>query len=56
MTRGPHRGKLRTKVVAGVLAIVIVALTVFDVSAVTALRRYLITQTDANLSSADHRR
>jgi two-component system, OmpR family, sensor kinase len=52
MTRGPNRGKLRTKVVAGVLAIVIAVLAVFDVSAVTALRRYLITQTDANLSSA----
>jgi two-component system, OmpR family, sensor kinase len=46
------RIKLRTKVVAGVLVIVVAALAVFDFSAVTALRRYLITQTDANLNSA----
>jgi two-component system, OmpR family, sensor kinase len=52
MTKGLRRGKLRTKVVAGVLAIVIAVLAVFDFTAVTALRRYLITQTDADLSSA----
>jgi two-component system OmpR family sensor kinase len=52
MTKGRRRGKLRTKVVAGVLAIVIAVLAVFDFTAVTALRRYLITQTDANLNSA----
>jgi len=52
MTRGPGRGKLRTKVVVGVLAIVIAVLAVFDLTAVTALGRYLITETDANLSSA----
>ena len=52
MTKGLRRGKLRTKVVAGVLAIVIAVLAVFDFTAVTALRRYLITQTDANLNSA----
>ena len=52
MTKGWRRGKLRTKVVAGVLAIVIAVLAVFDFTAVTALRRYLITQTDANLNSA----
>jgi two-component system, OmpR family, sensor kinase len=52
MARGPHRGTLRTKVVAGVLAIVIAALAVFDFTAVSVLRRYLIAQTDANLSSA----
>jgi two-component system OmpR family sensor kinase len=45
-------GQLRTKVVAGVLAIVIAVLAVFDVSAVTALHRYLITQADANLNAA----
>jgi two-component system OmpR family sensor kinase len=38
--------------VAGVLAIVIAALAVFDFLAVSALGRYLIAQTDANLSSA----
>jgi two-component system, OmpR family, sensor kinase len=48
----PGRGKLRTKVVAGVLAIVIAVLAVFDLTAVAILRRYLITRTDANLSSA----
>jgi two-component system, OmpR family, sensor kinase len=55
MTRRPFgrgRGKLRTKVVVGVLAVVIAVLAVFDFTAVTALGRYLITKTDANLSSA----
>ena len=47
-----HRGKLRTKVVAGVLAIVIAVLAVLDFTAVAALRRYLITSADANLNSA----
>jgi two-component system OmpR family sensor kinase len=52
MIRALRRGRLRTKVVAGVLAIVIAVLAVLDFTAVSALRRYLITQTDANLSSA----
>ena len=60
MTRGPRRGmlhikgrgKLRTKVVAGVLAITLVVLAVFDFAAVTALRKYLISQTDVTLKSA----
>jgi two-component system, OmpR family, sensor kinase len=39
MTKGLRRGKLRTKVVAGVLAIVIAALAVFDFTAVTALHQ-----------------
>ena len=52
MTRGRRRGKLRTKVVAGVLAIVIAVLAVLDVTAVGLLRRYLIDTADANLSSA----
>jgi hypothetical protein len=38
--------------VAGVLVIVIAALAVFDFIAVSALRQYLIAQTDGNLSSA----
>jgi two-component system, OmpR family, sensor kinase len=50
--RGPRRGKLRTKVVAGVLAITLAALAVFDFAAVTALRKYLISQTDGTLKSA----
>jgi two-component system, OmpR family, sensor kinase len=49
---GRSGGKLRTKVVVGVLAIVIAVLAVFDFAAVTALHRYLIIRTDANLSSA----
>ena len=52
MTRALRRGKLRTKVVAGVVAIVIGVLAVFDFTAVSVLHRYLITQTDAKLSSA----
>ena len=60
MTRGLRRGepgtdgrgKLRTKVVAGVLAITVVVLAVFDFAAVTALRKYLIGQTDGTLKSA----
>jgi two-component system, OmpR family, sensor kinase len=52
MTKSWRRGKLRTKVVAGVLAIVIAVLAVFDFTAVSALRRYLITQTDAELNAA----
>jgi two-component system, OmpR family, sensor kinase len=52
MTSILRRGKLRTKVVAGVLAIVIATLAVFDFIAVSALRQYLIAQTDGNLSSA----
>jgi two-component system OmpR family sensor kinase len=46
------KSKLRTKVVAGVMASVIAVLAVFDFTAVAALRRYLIAQTDANLNSA----
>jgi two-component system, OmpR family, sensor kinase len=49
---GPRRGKLRTKVVVGVLAITLVVLAIFDFAAVTALRKYLIGQTDVTLKSA----
>src|SRR6516165_2700620 len=52
MTSVLRHGTLRTKVVAGVLVIVIAALAVFDFTAVSVLRRYLIGQTDAKLSSA----
>ncbi len=51
-TEGPRRGKLRTKVVAGVLAITLAVLAIFDFAAVTALRKYLIGQTDVTLKSA----
>jgi hypothetical protein len=50
--KGPRRGKLRTKVVASVLAVTLVALAVFDFTAIAALRKYLISQTDGTLKSA----
>jgi two-component system, OmpR family, sensor kinase len=50
--KGPRRGKLRTKVVAGVVAITVAVLAIFDLAAVTALRKYLIGQTDGTLKSA----
>ena len=49
--RRPRRAQLRTRVLAGVLAVTVVALVAFDVAAVTALRRYLIGQTDARLQT-----
>ncbi len=58
MIRGLRRGqpsgrrKLRTKVVAGVVAITLAVLAVFDFAAVTALKRYLVGQTDVSLRSA----
>jgi two-component system OmpR family sensor kinase len=49
----PHgRRKLRTKVVAGVVAITLAVLAVFDFAAVTALKKYLVGQTDVSLKSA----
>jgi two-component system, OmpR family, sensor kinase len=50
--RSPRPGKLRTQVLAGVLLITLGALAVFDVAAVTALRTYLLKQTDVTLKSA----
>src|SRR5579862_3065091 len=60
MIRGLRRGqpgangrrKLRTKVVAGVVAITLAVLAVFDFAAVTALKKYLVGQTDVSLKSA----
>ena len=46
-----HRTQLRTRVLAGVLAVLLLALAVCDVAAVTALRRYLLSQTDAQLQT-----
>jgi two-component system OmpR family sensor kinase len=46
-----HRTQLRTRVLAGVLAVVLATLAVFDVAAVTALRRYLLNQTDTQLQN-----
>ncbi|HEY6295641.1 MAG TPA: HAMP domain-containing sensor histidine kinase [Streptosporangiaceae bacterium] len=60
MIRGLRRGqpgtngrrKLRTKVVAGVVAITLAVLALFDFAAVTALKKYLFSQTDVTLQSA----
>jgi two-component system, OmpR family, sensor kinase len=43
---------LRIKVMAGVMVVTLVALAGFDVAVVTAMRRYLLTQTDNNLQLA----
>jgi two-component system, OmpR family, sensor kinase len=51
MLRRPRRPQLRTRVLAGVLLITVVALVAFDAAAVTALRRYLLTQTDSRLQT-----
>ena len=44
-----RRARLRTRVLAGVLAVTLAALVAFDIAAVTALRGYLIGQTDTQL-------
>jgi two-component system, OmpR family, sensor kinase len=49
--RRGHRARLRTRVLAGVLGVTLVALAGFDVAAVTALRRYLYGQTDTRLQA-----
>jgi two-component system, OmpR family, sensor kinase len=49
--RRPRRPQLRTRVLAGVLLITVVALVAFDVAAVSALRRYLLSQTDSRLQT-----
>jgi two-component system OmpR family sensor kinase len=49
---GLRRVQLRTRVLAGVVSITLIALVAFDFAAVTALRRYLVSQTDAQLQSA----
>jgi two-component system OmpR family sensor kinase len=52
MVRALLRAPLRLKVMAGVLAVTLVALVAFDVAAVTTVRRYLLNQTDSNLQGA----
>jgi two-component system, OmpR family, sensor kinase len=49
LLRRPRRALLRTRVLAGVLLVTLVVLAAFDVAAVTALRSYLIGQTDSGL-------
>jgi two-component system, OmpR family, sensor kinase len=44
-----RRAPLRTRVLAGVLAVTLIALVGFDIAAVTALRGYLIGKTDSQL-------
>ena len=51
MLRRPRRPQLRTRVLAGVLLTTLVALVAFDVAAVTALRGYLLSQTDSRLQT-----
>jgi hypothetical protein len=52
MTRSrPGWPQLRTQVLAGVLLITLVALAAFDVAAMSALRRYLLSRTDSNLAA-----
>jgi two-component system, OmpR family, sensor kinase len=52
MTRRLRRPQLRTQVLAGVLTITLLALAAFDVVAVSALHRYLVSRTDSNLRTA----
>jgi two-component system OmpR family sensor kinase len=47
----PRRGQLRTRVLAGVLLITLVAFAGFDLAAVAALRGYLLSQTDSQLGT-----
>ncbi|HWG63384.1 MAG TPA: HAMP domain-containing sensor histidine kinase [Streptosporangiaceae bacterium] len=45
----PRWAQLRTRVLAGVLAVTLIALVAFDFAAVTSLRGYLLNQTDSRL-------
>jgi two-component system, OmpR family, sensor kinase len=49
--RHPRQAQLRTRVLAGVLAVTVIALVAFDFAAVGALRRYLLGHTDAQLQT-----
>ena len=46
-----RRAQLRTKVLAGVLAVTVIALVAFDFAAVSVFRGYLLSQTDGQLRS-----
>jgi hypothetical protein len=48
----PLRGQLRLRVMAGVVAVTLIALVAFDASAVAIMRRHLLNQTDSNLRVA----
>jgi two-component system, OmpR family, sensor kinase len=47
----PRMALLRTRVLVGVLLVTLVALAAFDMAAITALRTYLIGQTDSQLQN-----
>jgi len=49
--RRPRRAQLRTRVLASVVSITLVALAAFDIAAVTALRGYLLGQADSQLQA-----
>ena len=49
LARPPRRARLRTRVLAGVMAVTLAALAAFDVAAVTQMHRYLISRADAQL-------
>jgi two-component system OmpR family sensor kinase len=46
------RGRLRLRVLVPVVSVTLVALVAFDIAAVTALRSYLMSQTDTSLATA----
>ena len=50
-SRRRHRTQLRTRVLAGVLAVTLVAFIAFDIAAVTELRRYLLSRADTTLQA-----
>jgi two-component system, OmpR family, sensor kinase len=52
--RRPGRAQLRTRVLAGVLAVTLIGLVAFDFAAVAALRGYLLGRTDARLQTVLH--
>jgi two-component system, OmpR family, sensor kinase len=49
--RRPRRAQLRTRVLASVLLVTVLALAAFDIAAVTGLRHYLLGQTDSQLQA-----
>jgi two-component system OmpR family sensor kinase len=49
--RRPRRPQLRTRVLAGVVAVTLIALAAFDFAAVSVFRKYLVGHTDARLGT-----
>jgi two-component system, OmpR family, sensor kinase len=52
--RHPRLPQLRARVLAGVVLITLIALAGFDIAAVTALRGYLLNQTDSSLTAVSN--